>query len=149
MSSRAFRSASHRRLRGSIEPADLPKALRTKLRAIQRSIKALRGESLSSSDAFAAQKKIQAAIERFEKAGRSEGYLVYDIGRVLWRDVADAKEDAQENHSRALRHELHESRQRARAALPVPGTYEYELALMKGGTGRGYARDARRRGRHR
>jgi hypothetical protein len=119
----------------------LPKALHTKKVAIERSIKKLSlVRTLNSNEAFSVQKKIDAAIERFEALARREGVEVGgEIGQRLWKEARLARESAERNYSAHLQEQLHEARVRERESKPQPGTYEHELALMKGG----YRRDPR------
>lgn len=54
------------------------------------------------------------------------------------RAILEASEQGERARSHRLRRELHEAERRAREASPRPGSYEHELALLRGG----YRRDS-------
>lgn len=109
----------------------LPKGIRTRWSAIERSIDGLaRAPALDSRERDAALRKIHSSIERFERYGRQEGIDVSDLGVKLWREASQAHSEAQKNYRR--HHESESSRLRGEARERQPSGYEKELSLMRG-----------------
>ena len=107
------------------------------MRSIERSIRKLANAELSLSDAFAAQQKIDKAIDRLnhhavykDDLSREQANVITDR---LWRQVREAREQAESNYRAYLHREGDRIRGEIREKAPRPGTYEHELSLLRGG----------------
>lgn len=125
------------------DPVDLPKTIRTKKTAIERSIRKLGESANDSRESLRLKQKIDDAIFRLQQHARNEGMDVPDISKmldVLFRNAAEAMHRSTDNYRTYLQEESERLHRKLREAQPRPGSHEHELAMMRG-------RDRRRGGR--
>lgn len=116
--------------------AELPKSVRTKKVAIERSIRKLSESANDRRESLRLKQKIDDAIFRLQTHGRSAGADLAGLSRALddlFRGAVVAMNRSVENYSKYLEEQASRLRQKVREAQPTPGTYEHELALMRGG----------------
>lgn len=130
------------RVRSRRDASALPKSMVAKKRAIDKATRDLGSAALATRDAHTVMLKIFAAAERLAKHARQKEEWTYEQSNALEdsarKAALEARDRAAENYKTYLQEQLTEARQREREARPDPGTYQHELALMRGG------RDARR-----